>query len=70
MSNNNEETQEKDYFWIWIGALVVAVIAVLMIVRGGEHEKYATASEAISKDAAFSSYKDTSSYRNSALTDK
>lgn len=70
MSNNNEETQEKDYFWAYIGVLVVVVIAVLMFVRGGEHDKYVTASKAIADDAAFSAYKDTSAYRNSALTDK
>jgi hypothetical protein len=67
MNNTQEPTQEKDYFWVWIGALVATIIVVLMLVRGGEHEKYATAASAIAQDAAFSAYKDTSAYKDSAL---
>ncbi len=51
------ETQEKDYFWFYVGGLVVAVIVVLLMVKGSEHEKYATAAKAIAEDAANSSYK-------------
>ena len=64
---NNVEEQEKDYFWFYIAGLVVVVAAVLMVVKGSEHEKYATASAAIAEDASNSAYRDTSSYTDSAL---
>lgn len=67
MNNTQDATQEKDYFWVWIAALVAAVVVVLMIVRGGEHDKYVTAKSAIAEDASFSAYKDTSAYKDSAL---
>ncbi len=51
------EVQEKDYFWFYVGGLVVAVIVVLLMVKGSEHEKYATAAKAIAEDSSNSSYK-------------
>ncbi len=68
--STQEPTQEKDHFWLYIAGLVAVVIVVLMVVRGGEHEKYATAKSAIAEDAAFSAYKDTNAYKSSALRDK
>jgi hypothetical protein len=56
--------QEKDYFWVYIGCLVAVVIVVLVMVRGGEHEKYETAKKAIAEDASNSAYRDTSQYKN------
>lgn len=61
--STQDQTQEKDYFWFYIAGLVIAVFAVLYVVKSGEHEKYATAQAAISQDASFSSYKDTSAYK-------
>ncbi len=51
------EVQEKDYFWFYVGGRVVAVIIVLLMVKGSEHEKYATAAKAIAEDSSNSSYK-------------
>lgn len=51
------QEQEKDYFWFYIGGLVVAVIAVLLMVKGSEHDKYATAAKAIAEDSSNSAYK-------------
>lgn len=51
------QEQEKDYFWFYIGGLVVAVIVVLLMVKGSEHDKYATAAKAIAEDSANSAYK-------------
>lgn len=53
----SEEKVEKDYFWFYIGGLVFAVIAVLVMVKGSEHDKYATAAKAIAEDSSNSSYK-------------
>lgn len=55
--------QEKDNFWLYIGGVIVAVIVVLYMVKSSEHEKYATATKAISEDASQSAYRDTSSYK-------
>ncbi len=49
--------KEKDNFWLYIGAVIVAVVAVLFMVKGSEHEKYATAQKAISEDSANSAYR-------------
>lgn len=49
--------QEKDYFWYYIGAVFIAVRVTLVMVKGCEHDKYATAANAIAEDAANSDYK-------------
>ncbi|MDD5035587.1 MAG: hypothetical protein PHE55_12600 [Methylococcaceae bacterium] len=51
------ETQEKDNFWLYIAGIVVAVIVVLVMVKGSEHGKYETAAKAIAEDSANSAYK-------------
>lgn len=66
-TQDQEQSQEKDFFWFYIAGLVCAVIIVLMIVRGGEHEKYQTARAAIAEDPANAAYRDTSAYSDSAL---
>jgi uncharacterized protein (UPF0333 family) len=52
-----QQAQEKDHFWIYVGALIIAVIVALVLVKSSEHEKYATAAKAIAEDAANSAYK-------------
>lgn len=52
-----QPAQERDHFWIYIGVLIAAVIVTLALVKGSEHEKYATAAKAIAEDAANSAYK-------------
>jgi hypothetical protein len=49
--------QEKDFFWYYIGGLVLSVIVVLSMVKGSEHDKYATAAKAIAEDSSNSAYK-------------
>lgn len=53
----SEVKEEKDYFWFYIGGLVLAVIVVLVMVKGSEHDKYATAAKAIAEDSSNSAYK-------------
>lgn len=50
------DTQEKDYFWFYVGGVVLAAIVVLSMVKGSEHGKYETASKAIAEDASQSAY--------------
>jgi len=54
-------TQEKDYFWFYVGAVVVTLVAVLLMVKNNEHGKYETAAKAIAEDSS------NSAYRNSKL---
>jgi hypothetical protein len=51
------EKQEKDNFWIYVAGLVLAVIATVLVVRGGEHGKYESTAKAISEDASNSAYR-------------
>ena len=53
----SENVQEKDMFWVYIGGVVLAVIVVLFLVKGSEHDKYETAAKAISEDSSNSAYK-------------
>jgi hypothetical protein len=50
------ETKEKDYFWVYVGGVIVTALIVLMMVRGGEHDKYTAAAKAISEDSSNSAY--------------
>jgi hypothetical protein len=50
------ETQEKDYFWFYVGGVVLAAIVVLGLVKSNEHGKYEMASKAIAVDPAQSAY--------------
>ena len=49
--------QEKDYFWVYIGGVIIAVAVVLWMVKSSEHDKFATAAKAIAEDSANSAYK-------------
>ena len=51
------EVQEKDTFWVWVGALVVAIIAVVIMIKGSEHGKYESTAKAIAEDSANSAYR-------------
>ena len=51
--------QEKDNFWLYIGGVIIAVVITLFMVKGSEHEKYATAQKAIAEDTANSAYRAT-----------
>lgn len=55
------ETQEKDYFWLYIVIAVVFVAGGVLMVKGAEHDKYATAAKNIAEDSA------NSAYRNDAI---
>ncbi|HYE33956.1 hypothetical protein [Methylocaldum sp.] len=48
---------EKDNFWLYIGGVIVAVALVLVMVKGSEHEKYATSAKAIAEDSTNASYR-------------
>lgn len=49
--------EEKDYFWFYIGGVVVVLALVLMTVRNSEHGKYETSANAIKESKDFSAYK-------------
>ena len=55
------EVQEKDNFWLYIIIGVVIFAGGIYMVKSSEHDKYASASKAISEDAS------NSAYRNDAL---
>lgn len=49
--------QERDNFWLYVGGVIIAVIVTLLMVKGSEHDKYATAAKAIAEDSANSAYR-------------
>ena len=51
------EVQEKDNFWLYIGVAVIAFAGVIYMVKSAEHDKYVSASKAISEDSSNSAYR-------------
>jgi hypothetical protein len=51
------EVKEKDNYWLYVAGLVLAVIAVVVAIRGNEHGKYESSAKAIAEDSANSAYK-------------
>ncbi|CAI8781850.1 hypothetical protein [Methylocaldum szegediense] len=49
--------KEKDYFWYYVGGIIVAVAITVFMVKSSEHGKYETAARAIAEDATNSSYR-------------
>jgi hypothetical protein len=54
MSGTQEK--EKDYFWFYVGGVVLAAIVVLGLVKNSEHDKYDMATKAIAADPSQSAY--------------
>lgn len=54
-------TQEKDYFWFYVGGVVATLVIVLLMVKNNEHGKYESTAKAIAEDSS------NSAYRNSKL---
>jgi hypothetical protein len=50
------QEQEKDNFWLYIGALVIAAIVVVVMVRGSEHDKYVRQAQLEKEDTTNSAY--------------
>jgi hypothetical protein len=51
------EAQEKDNFWPYVAGLVLAVVVTVVLIKGSEHEKYASTAKAIAEDPANSAYR-------------
>ena len=51
------EVKEKDNYWLYVGGLVLVIIAVVVTIRGSEHGKYESSAKAIAEDAANPAYK-------------
>lgn len=49
--------QQKDYFWAYIGGVVILAAVTLWTVKSSEHGKYETSAKAIAEDSANSAYK-------------
>ena len=49
--------QEQDYVWFYIVGLVLLVAGVVFMVKGSEHDQFATTAKAIAEDANNSAYK-------------
>lgn len=51
------DAQEKDNFWIYVAGLVLAVVATVVMIKSGEHDKYESTAKAIAEDASNSAYR-------------
>jgi len=51
------DVQEKDKFWIYVAGLVLAVVATVVMIKSGEHDKFESTAKAIAEDPANSAYR-------------
>ena len=47
------ETQEKDHFWLYVGGIVLAAVALVVTIKSNEHGKYETTAKAIAEDGNY-----------------
>lgn len=48
--NMNEENQEKDYFWLYVGGIAFVLIAVVLWIKQIESEKFAPISQQLDEE--------------------
>jgi len=41
MNQNNEQIEENDKFWLYIGGVVLAIVTTIVLVKQSENEKFA-----------------------------
>ncbi|MEQ1620377.1 MAG: hypothetical protein ABL919_03145 [Methylococcales bacterium] len=51
------EVQEKDNFWLYIGGIILAAIALVVTIKSNEHDKYETTAKAIAEDPSYKEHK-------------
>ncbi len=49
---SEEETQEKDDFWFYVGGIAFVLIAVVLLVKQSESDKYAPISRQLNEETA------------------
>jgi len=47
------EAQEKDNFWLYVGGIILAAVALVLTIKGSEHGKYESAQKAIAEDSSY-----------------
>ena len=48
----NEEAQQKDRFWLYVGAITLALVTVLIMVKKNEDEKFAPIKQQVEEEIA------------------
>ena len=49
---NEEQTQTKDKFWLYVGGTVFTLLVVIAMVKQSENEKFAPIKQQIEEEAA------------------
>ena len=47
---SEEETQEKDHFWLYVGGIAFVLIAIVLLVKQSESDKYAPISGQLNEE--------------------
>ena len=48
----NENIENNDKFWLYIGGLVLAIVTVIVMVKHSEDEKFAPIQQQLNEEAA------------------
>jgi hypothetical protein len=46
----NAETQQKDRFWLYVGAITLALVTVLILVKKSEDDKFAPIKQQVEEE--------------------
>jgi len=46
----NEEAQQQDRFWLYVGAITLTLVTVLILVKMNEDEKFAPIKEQVAEE--------------------
>jgi hypothetical protein len=48
----NAEAQQKDRFWLYVGAITLALVTVLILVKKSEDDKFAPIKQQVEEEIA------------------
>ena len=46
----NEEAQQKDRFWLYVGAITLTLVTILILVKMNEDEKFAPIKQQVTEE--------------------
>lgn len=48
----NSEAQQKDRFWLYVGAITLALVTILILVKKSEDDKFAPIKQQVEEEIA------------------
>lgn len=52
MNQNNDQIEDNDKFWLYVGGVVLAIVTTIVLVKQSEDEKFAPIQQQLNEEAA------------------